>query len=96
MAFSFFNRDTGESVRIVLKPVEEKMEGKQKQEYILSSPAEELFEYKKPSFELPHKARLFSSYGCEKCGESTAELFLRIQDGKKICTDCYESYSRGW
>ena len=31
---------------------------------------------------------------CECCGEITGANWIRLQDGKKLCTDCCETYDR--
>ncbi len=95
-AYSFFNRISGESVRLVLKPFTAEMDRRQRQEYILNTPALELFECKKPHYALPEEARIFASVICEKCGESAAEYAIRLRDGRKVCSDCFEDYERGW
>ncbi len=93
-AFSFFNRTTGNNTRLVLKNLP-KMESREaKQNYILEAPMEEVFEIKKPGYPLPEEARLFSSIDCEICGESTAEPYIRLEDGKKVCLDCFREYHR--
>lgn len=43
---------------------------------------------------LPEKARLFDSYTCECCGESTGANWIRLAGGKKLCLGCYESYDQ--
>ena len=95
MAFSFFVRETGAAVRLVLKPKPDPDMGRDDYlAYLLSTPAEELFDFGKPSYPLPEPARLFASQICAACGESTAEFGLRIQDGKPVCLDCYKAYER--
>jgi Formylmethanofuran dehydrogenase subunit E len=96
MAFSFFNRKNGEALRIVLKPWNKTGDRKKDMEYMLDAPCDELFDFKKPNFNAPEKARLFNSIICEGCGESTAEHKIRIMDGKKVCGDCFKEYSRGF
>jgi len=96
MAFSFFNRITGESIRIVLKPSRREMERQERLNYLLTAPAEEIFEVKKPHFTVPKQARLFKTVICELCGEGAAEHKIRLQEGKKVCLDCFEDYSRGY
>lgn len=95
-AFTFFKRKTGEGLRIVLKPFRREMDRKQRQEFILNASLEEIFDFKAPHFSLPEKARIFSSIICEICGEAVPEHKARIQDGKKVCLDCFKEYSRGW
>lgn len=93
-AFSFFKRNNGEAVRLVLKPLP-KMESREaKQNYILEAPLEEIFEIKKPGYPLPEEARLFPSVNCELCGESTAEPYIRLENGKMVCLDCFTDYFR--
>lgn len=94
-AYSFFNRKTGESVRLVLKEMGD-MERETRKEFLLNNAIEDLFEIKKPTYTVPEEARLFSSMKCEECGEKTAEHMLRLANGKKICLDCYSPYGRGF
>lgn len=96
MAFSFFNRKSGEALRVILKPRTKSGDRQAYMEYMLNAPCDELFDFKKPNYEVPEKARLFSSIICENCGESTAEHKIRIMDGKKVCIDCFKEYSRGF
>ncbi|MCC9295111.1 FmdE family protein [Clostridium sp. MT-14] len=96
MAFSFFNRENGDSVRVVLKQLKGEMSREGKEKYILESPVEEIFDIKKPKFKAPKTARLFNTVICEKCGEGAPEHKIRICNGKKLCLDCFEGYTRGW
>lgn len=95
-AFTFFNRETGEGLRMILKPFQGEMEREHRQEYLLQAELEEIFEFKKPHFGLPQTARLFVSQVCENCGEAVPEHKVRIQEGKKVCLDCFHDYTRGW
>jgi formylmethanofuran dehydrogenase subunit E len=98
MAFSFFSRASGESLRLIKKPFpgEEEMDRPQRQAYILNAPADAIFQFGKPKFELPQKARLFQTVSCEICGEGAPEHKMRLQNGQQACLDCFEDYSRGW
>jgi formylmethanofuran dehydrogenase subunit E len=96
MAFSFFNRKTGESIRMITKVFKKEMSRSERQEYILNAAVDEIFDFMKPAYSLPEQARLFNSVVCESCDESTAEHKIRLQDGKKVCLDCFMDYSRGW
>ena len=72
-AFTFFNRNTGEKIRLVLKALPE-MERDEMENYILTEPdASKIFDFKTPDYELPERARIFQSVICEECGEKTAE-----------------------
>ncbi|AOY76220.1 FmdE family protein [Clostridium formicaceticum] len=93
-AFSFFNRTTNQSIRMVLKPFQEKMERDERQAYLLNAPIEEIFEFKIPNFELPERARIFTTIVCESCGEGAPEHKIRLMEGQKVCLDCFKDYSR--
>lgn len=93
-AFSFYNRKNGKSVRLVLKPKPDGMSKQQSFNYYQSSKPEEMFDVKETTISLPEKARLFDSYTCECCGESAGANWIRLVDGKKLCTDCYKAYDR--
>ncbi|MCG9969139.1 FmdE family protein [Pelotomaculum terephthalicicum JT] len=96
MAFSFFSRSDGNSLRMIAKPFNDEMDRRQRQEYILNSPADEIFNFNKPNFNLPETARMFATVVCEHCGEGVPEHKIRMNDGKKVCLDCFKDYSRGW
>jgi len=98
MAFSFFNRKTGESIRLLLKSTENdfEMTREERTKFILEGPIEEVYEIKKPHYEIPQKARIFNTIICENCKEGTPEHKIRLSKNKKLCLDCYEGYSRGW
>ena len=93
-AFSFYNRKTGASVRLVLKPRPEGMTKAESFVYYQGCKPEEMFEVKEATSRLPEKARLFDSYICDCCGETTGANWIRLAEGKKLCLDCYESYDR--
>lgn len=92
-AFSFFNRKTGKSVRLVLKNTPD-MEREEREKYLMSNEPSVLFDVKETTFILPEKARIYKSIKCEKCGEMTAESMIRLEGGKELCLDCYLPYSR--
>ncbi len=93
-AYSFFNRNTGKSVRLVLKKPAKEMDRDELFRYYHACTAEEMFEVKPVTIALPEKARLFSSYVCDCCGEVTGANWIRLAGDKKLCLDCYESYDR--
>jgi len=93
-AFSFYNRKTDKSVRLVLKDKPEGMTREQSFEYFQSCAPKDMFDVKEATIQLPERARLFDSYQCECCGEKTGANWIRIQGGKKLCLDCYQSYDR--
>ena len=93
-AFSFYNRKNGKSVRLVLKPRDREMSLEESFAYYQSCEPRDLFDVKEATIALPERARLFDSYVCECCGETTGANWIRIADGKKLCLDCYKSYDR--
>ena len=93
-AFSFYNRKTGASVRLVLKPRPEGMTKAESFSYYQSREPKEMFDVKDATIQLPEKARLFDSYVCDCCGETTGANWIRLAGDKKLCLDCYESYNR--
>ena len=96
MAFSFYNRSNGTSMRIIMKPLKGGMERAKIQDFILTGNVDEVFDIKKTTFKLPEKARLFTSIVCEECGEASPEHKMHLKDGKKVCVDCFEEYNRGF
>ena len=93
-AFSFYNRMTGKSVRLVLKPRPEGMGRKEAFDYYQSCTPEEMFDVKKTVLKLPKEARIFRSLTCSCCGETASENRMRMQGDKILCLDCYEEYDR--
>ena len=95
-AFTFFNRKTGEKLRLCLKTRNNGMERSAWQEYLLNAPCDEIFTFSEPAFGLPESARIFTTVYCDKCGEGAAEHKMRLENGKPVCADCFSNYSRGW
>ncbi|MFA6710558.1 MAG: FmdE family protein [Candidatus Methanomethylophilaceae archaeon] len=95
MAFSFFDRDDGDSVRVVAKNFDRNGDREVLIQKILTDPYGNIFDIKRPRYDLPKKARLFDSVECESCGEYCREDKIRLQNGKKYCTDCFDQYDRG-
>ena len=93
-AYSFYNRKTGKSVRLVLKPRPKGMTREESFAYYQSCRPEEMFDVKETTISIPEKARLFDSYTCDCCGETTGANWIRLAGDKKLCLDCYESYDR--
>lgn len=93
-AFSFYNRKTGKAVRLMLNPKPRDMSREESFEYYHQCSNEEMFTVSEPKLQLPEHARLFDSYVCECCGETTGANWIRLAGGKKLCLDCYDSYDR--
>lgn len=93
-AFSFYNRKTGKSVRLVLKPRPEGMTKEAAFAYYQACSPEEMFTVKQTTLRLPEKASLFDSYPCACCGEITGANWIRLAGDQKLCLDCYGTYDR--
>lgn len=93
-AFSFYNRKTGKSVRLVLREKPKGMTREETFSYYQGLEPKDMFDVKETSIVLPEPARIFDSYVCECCGEMTGANWIRIQGGKKLCIDCVEKYDR--
>jgi len=96
MAFTFIRRDTGEAMRFYFKAKRGQMSRPEYMQYILSAPVGDVFNVSQPADIVPETARSFASIACEACGEEAPENKIRLQDGKKVCLDCYNAYTRGW
>ena len=92
-AFSFYNRKTGKSVRLVLKRNGD-MSREESFEYYHNCSNEEMFEVKDTTIEVPERAKIFESYVCDSCGETTGENWIRLRGDQKLCTDCCNIYDR--
>jgi formylmethanofuran dehydrogenase subunit E len=93
-AYSFYNRKTGESVRLVMKAGPQGMTKEESFAYYQDLDPREMFEVKQTTIRLPEQARLFDSHVCDCCGEVTGSNWIRLAGEKKLCLDCYESYDR--
>lgn len=93
-AFSFYERNSGRSVRLVLRPTPDFTHKESKFHYLQNTPASQLFDVKDTVLTLPERARLFGSRPCSCCGELTAESMLRLENGQLVCLDCAHPYHR--
>ena len=93
-AFSFYNRKTGKSVRLVLKPKPAGMTREESFAYYQGCTPQEMFDVKQTTICVPDKARLFDSYTCDCCGENTGSNWIRLAGERKLCLDCCETYDR--
>ena len=93
-AFSFYERKTGKSLRLVLRPSDRKMTRQESFAHYQSLEPEEMFDVKETKLPLPQRAQIFESYVCEGCGEVTGAKWIRMENGKKLCVDCCQHYDR--
>ena len=88
-AFSFYNRETGKSFRLVLRPKPKGMSREESFRYYHVSSNETLFDVKEARIPLPSAAKIFDSYCCDCCGEKTGANWIRLAGDRKLCLDCY-------
>ncbi len=89
MAFDFYDRKTGKSLRLILK---KRIKDKRK---MMDMEGKDLFDVTPVHFPFPEKAELYDSHRCSSCGEETAEPFMLKKDGKKICMHCAGKDTKG-
>ena len=89
-AFTFFDRRTGKSFRIVLKE-KNFTSREEKHSFMLNAKSEEIFNIQPAQIPVPQKAEIYKSQLCEKCGEKTAEPWLKVRNGKFYCIDCFQT-----
>lgn len=94
MAFTFYFRESGQSVRLCFTAENDDLPRKQWMEWLLEQPAETLFSFGEAREALPERARIFRSVTCECCGEKTREDLIRLSDGRMLCLDCFREYDR--
>jgi len=93
-AFSFYHRNTGKSVRLVLRSTP----GKTKEErlqWLMDGDYHEMFDVKETKLEVPERARIFKTMTCACCGERFADSYAHLQNDQILCPDCYVPYTRG-
>ena len=93
-AFSFYDRKSGRSVRLVLRPPPAGMTRGPSLSYYPAQQPPDLFDAKAAALAVPERAKLFDSYVCENCGEVTGANWVRVANGKHLCLDCCPSYDR--
>ncbi len=65
-----------------------------KMDELFSMPEEQFAAIREVDFAVPGKARLFASLKCSCCGEYAMEPRTRHQNGKIVCLDCFDDYTR--
>lgn len=93
-AFSFYNRTTEKSVRLMLKKRPHSMTREESFDYYQKLDPKEMFDVMDTKIPLPESAQLFDSYVCDCCGETTGANWIRLQGEKKVCIDCFAKYDR--
>lgn len=92
--YHFYNRKNNKSVRMSLKNRDKSLSREDYKNLLINANPKDLFDFTPTNIKLPEKARLFLSETCEVCKEKSSEQFIRLQEGKKVCLDCYSDYKR--
>ena len=92
-AFSFYNISSGKSIRLILKDTP-KMTREESFKYYQGLEPAKMFDVTEATIKVPERARFFESHACDSCGERTAENWIRLQEGKRLCLDCINKYDR--
>ena len=93
-AYSFYDRKTGRSLRLVQKPKPAGISREDSFRYYQECAPADMFEVKPATRPLPSHASIFKTYPCDCCGEYTATNWLRLEGDRKLCPDCFQSYNR--
>ncbi len=68
---------------------------RQKVDYLLRAPQEELLDVREVEIELPPPARIFRSVTCDRCGEPVMETRTIWQGDEIICLECDRAQENG-
>ncbi|HHV43470.1 MAG TPA: formylmethanofuran dehydrogenase [Firmicutes bacterium] len=63
---------------------------------LLAMPEEQFAQVTEVVWESPPKARIYPSFRCSFCGESTSEGRLRVRDGQICCIPCAQEEPVRW
>ena len=86
--FTFYDGQSCDSVRLSLKRLQHNMSKEELIEYILTAPAEEIFDIGEARLPFPIRPAKSGHGVCEICGEETDSDKLVEKDGKMVCLDC--------
>ena len=89
-AFSFYNDESGRSVRLLLKKGPGGLNREQMIDWLLTAPFEEVFALTEPKQSFPPYKPGPGDVVCSVCGETVAETEIYVRGGKFVCCDCLE------
>jgi formylmethanofuran dehydrogenase subunit E len=97
-AYTFFCRESGRGVRVVLDrgavPEAVKSDRKAYIDWLLTAPEKGLLKLAEVTMEEPERARILKSISCDECGEAVMASRIREVDGKRLCIPCSEKADR--
>ena len=93
LAYSFYRRDTGKSLRLVLRSTPG-LSKEQRRHWLMEGDYHEMFDVKEVPYPVPEPARIFKNVTCSVCGERMAETHAHLQNGALVCDRCLRPYTR--
>ena len=92
-AFTFFNRDTGKGFRALFRNFAPRadMDREARIRMLMDAQLPDLFEIRAIAAPPVRPARILNSIVCDNCSESTMESRIRLFEGKKLCTPCFNA-----
>ena len=87
-AFSFYNTDSGKSVRLVLKAGPAGMTREETTQWLLTAPLEEVFAVGETKIPFPEYQPGPGEVACSVCGEAVLKSHVHTKEGKPVCCDC--------
>lgn len=87
-AFSFYNPETGESLRYYLLELPREKPREELIDYILSAPAEEIFRQTPVSGPFPPRKEKAGETVCSRCGEKFREDKAVYREALTLCPHC--------
>lgn len=89
-AFSIYNRESGKSLRIVLKSAPQGLSREEMTRWLLTAALEEVFSIGDTRYPFPEYTGAGREVLCSNCGEAVLESKTRIINGEYLCSDCIE------
>lgn len=88
IAFSFYNTESGRSIRLALRETPAGMDKEKMTQWLLTAPLQEVFTIGPTKTEFPAYKPGPEEVICSVCGESVQVDHVHLKDGKFVCCDC--------
>ena len=90
--YTFASRPTGHAVRLSLRrrdsSAESDLSREERTKRLLAAPAEDLFDIRELTIDLPGRAEIRPSVVCDRCGEAVMDTRTRRAGGGTLCIPC--------
>lgn len=87
-AFSFYNTESGRTLRLVLKAGPAGMNRDQMTQWLLTAPFQEVFAVTDVKVPFPEYKPGPGEVVCSVCGEQVLETLIHVRNGQFVCCDC--------